>query len=273
MSAELTNSQRGISSETTGRDVVHSNSEIKSFRKIDSGNESLVYEVNILDEKGVEHLAVIKKFKDVLWLPSQKPKKHNDKYFVEQCHFTSQTADLFREEGLPVLPLVKSITTTKGIASLGLDAMEGFLDGQKIEPPFVVMTKIIGDTDEKGKQLSEFGKVGDDLRDSPEVLEGMIRDLAHMHKLGFVRGRYSAYAKHPIDSPWLFGKDKDGRLERWLVDITNLEKASKTDNPKLSKIDDLRELLSTIEQVMSTKDYKEDEEKLRKIYNSVYDEK
>lgn len=182
---------------------------------------------------------------------------------VKRCRFISETATKFRAEGLPVLPMVKSVVTEKDL--IGLD--ENLIDEvREFKPPFVVMTKL-GKT---GETFSLYNGAPDkfysEIASQPELLEGMVTDVAHLHELGYAMGRLKDRTRHPVFTLWLFTRHA-GKTERYLVDLSNLYggEGSRITREKDDEID----LFGLIKEI----DIKADIEHYREIYNRARLEK
>lgn len=147
----------------------------------------------------------------------------------DKCTFVSQTAALFRAEGLPVLPMVKSVITEKDIRALKPRLAKEFA---LVKPPYVVMSKL---DEAPGVEEAELfdpypTKFFAELAEHPELVTSLFVDLGKIHALGYFVGTLDdGYMKHPVQNLWLFTKDKKDHYDRVLVDLSNL-----TRNPDFS---------------------------------------
>lgn len=205
--------------------IIFSQYDFVNFEHLDEGVEGKVYIVRgkLKDsESDILHTFVVKVFDgDVA-----REENYDETKKREECIFVSETAHTFRNEGLPVLPVVKSILKK------GDMLFENSLSG--LSYPCVFMT-YLGDP-ANNEKVYNFGSFFlKDVEDEPdhyigfkEEVEGMARDLAKIHKLGFVMRRLPDNVgltdKHPVRSLYLMSQSSDGKMKRWLVDLSNLSR-------------------------------------------------
>lgn len=208
-----------------GKDFVYLTSRLHELRSLSRGRQGVTYVGTFETTTGTNETLVIKKFHG------------GASNQVEDCRFLSQTAVKFREAGLPVLPLVKSITTAKDISDYDWDGLQ--LGLAPVFPPFAIMSflKQSGEI----KKILEFGSdthtgAWETLRANPAELDNLVSDIAKINQLGYTRGvvtmsdGYGGSAgigPHPIEYSWIFTESKDGILQRWLVDLNNFTPQNK----------------------------------------------
>lgn len=206
--------------EPTGGDLILLKSTMHDVERLAAGREGTIYRTLIEDEKHKRWIMVIKKFNRAKGLMGKDLTELKEKELETRlCQRTSENAQIFRKAGLPVLPYVKSFLSEKDILS------ERFRRKlPKLKPPFVVMTKLLTATG-VGNELQWYNQnlLGGLLHENPITCDQMVIDLAKMHKIGFTMAAYNDEERHPIHTLWNFTVDADGKLERWMVDLSNVE--------------------------------------------------
>jgi len=218
-----------------------------SLKKFDHGQEGMVYSARVEMKDKREGWVVIKKFFG---------KIHSLEEQKEKCIFTSRYAEIFRREKLPVLPMVKSVLTEKGLISPDEKTWWQKITKSEtsLKPPYVIMTALLPQYSKIKKVLNFDGVINnvekEDLGNLMRLTRGMFADLAKIHHLGLACGHTQSGVSHPVDYLWLFTQDNDGDLKRWLVDISNLKKINDegifTSSQKSADRDELTEYVSGV---------------------------
>lgn len=211
--------------EPTGIDLILLKSKIHAVERIAAGLEGTIYKIAIEDEKHQPWVMVLKKFdhaKEVM--DTELTALEEKELEVRLCRTTSENAQTFREAGLPVLLYVKSFLSNKDIMSKRLHQVL-----PELQPPYVVMTKLltaVGVDNELRSFISNKLGLAALLKNNPVICDQMVMDLARVHKLGFTMASFGK-GRHPIYTLWNFTVDVDGQLERWMVDLSNVESKDK----------------------------------------------
>jgi hypothetical protein len=236
-------SEIGMSPENLN--IIFSRYDFVDFEHLDEGVEGNVYIVRgkLRDsESDILHTFVVKVFDGDVALKEN----YDEAKKKEECIFVSETAHKFRSEGLPVLPVVKSILKK------GDMLFENSLSC--LSYPCVFMT-YLGDPSNNEKVYNFGSFFLKDVEDDPdryigfkEEVEGMARDLAKIHKLGFVMRRLphdvGLTDKHPVRSLYLMTQNEEGKIKRCLVDLSNLstgeyyEESEKEEKMKFDRHED-----------------------------------
>jgi len=204
---------------------------------LSGGIEGKTYTTHFEDENGQDRVMVVKKFNSGL------PKRYLDyvrsfgldndpevRAFLDmdhdektKCIKTSTTAAYLREQGLPVLPIVKSVLTKDHSNSMDLELAE-----KAVKPPFVLMTSLQTEGEvyefKSGSSMESAQNLAHEIGSHPDVLYDMVRDLAKLHSLGYCIDIYEVtdcLERHSPSSLWMFTKQGEV-LKRWMVDIGNL---------------------------------------------------
>lgn len=219
---EVKNVVKDYAHEPTGKEFIYSTSTLLEISRVGKGVEGKVYRATVEDESGEQWWFAIKKF-SAGTIAEQ----------IDECRKTSQLAHHFREEGLPVLPMVKSITSFKERTGPPRTAWEYFLEllkKRRIQPPFVLMTFLGGQNKQErvldfSPNAKDFDALCEELSQQLPVMEDMVKDLATIHRLGYAFGWVSSnqhIERHPVTTAWHFTHDEQGNLRRWIVDVSNL---------------------------------------------------
>lgn len=255
----------------TGRDFIYTKNKLTELAVLGRGQQGMVYRGVFETRDHKKQAMVIKDFagKDIAIKEGQ-------------CRFVSQTAAIFREAGLPVLPIVKSVTTTKDIHDLRY--CNNDIEMASMCPPYVVMSFLPEEESDKITHALEFKKDRWELFDlfekNPELGEGLVSDLATIHALGYTRslGEWVIdeteleFLPHPIESLWLFTKNKTDGLDRWLVDLSNLARVKDLSSEDLLKTNPTEDANDLIFLLTYTAKLKKRESELKELYEKFFDE-
>lgn len=220
----------------------------------EKGHEGQIHHLVLTDASGKQTPIVIKAFNgNLVYKAASGPEgvdpEKKQEWKRELCERAIRNHQIMKEAGLPVVDTVKGVFSAAVRDGL---ATTRIAQACHIAPPFLAMD----DASLQGKRIIEIDRrilIGQDAHglktlafNNPDVIQGMATDLGRLHASGFFSARIpyannrslnwqdeGAWALHPAYTFWHFLEQKDGRIERMILDLTNFEHESYTKvNPK-----------------------------------------